>query len=79
MTNILIFEVMVMDDNILLKTIEKHNQAFNTDFEVIKIDYDEAIFCTIQVSKYTYADLFNLGHHLSIVEHLMRECGETDW
>ena len=32
MTNILIFEVMVMDDNILLKTIEKHNQAFNTDF-----------------------------------------------
>ena len=56
MTNILIFEVMVMDDNILLKTIEKHNQAFNTDFEVIKIDYDEAIFCTIQVSKYTYAD-----------------------
>ena len=38
MTNILIFEVMVMDDNILLKTIEKYNQAFNTDFEVIKID-----------------------------------------
>lgn len=47
MTQPLIFEVMVMDDNILLKSINRFNKHFNTDFKIIHTEYDEAIFCTI--------------------------------
>ena len=79
MTQPLTFEVMVMDDNILLKSIDRFNKHFNTDFKIIHTEYDEAIFCTIQVSNWTYETLFNLGYHLSVVEHEMRERGEFDW
>ncbi len=79
MINQLEFKVMVMDDNILLKTIEQHNHFAGTDFKIIQTEYDDSIFCTIQVSKYTYSDLFILGHRLSVIEHLMRYRGEIDW
>ncbi|QMT33387.1 hypothetical protein LNQ82_02420 [Conchiformibius steedae DSM 2580] len=79
MTQPLTFEVMVMDDNILLKAINEFNMHFNTDFKIIHTEYDEVIFCTIEVSNWTYEELFNLGHYLSIVEHEMRERGEFDW
>lgn len=73
----LIFEVM--DYEVLNKAIEQHNNYNNTDFEIVEIIDDEAIFCKIRVSKYYPEDLFNLGHRLSVIEHLMREKGEMDW
>ena len=75
----LMFEVMVMDYVVLNKAIEQHNNYNNTDFEIVEIIDDEAIFCKIRVSKYYPEDLFNLGHRLSVIEHLMREKGEIDW
>ena len=73
----LIFEVM--DYEVLNKAIEQHNNYNNTDFEIVEIIDDEAIFCKIRVSKYYPEDLFNLGPRLSVIEHLMREKGEMDW
>jgi len=70
---------MVMDYVVLNKAIEQHNNYNNTDFEIVEIIDDEAIFCKIRVSKYYPEDLFNLGHRLSVIEHLMREKGEMDW
>ena len=68
-----------MDYVVLNKAIEQHNNYNNTDFEIVEIIDDEAIFCKIRVSKYYPEDLFNLGHRLSVIEHLMREKGEIDW
>ena len=68
-----------MDYVVLNKAIEQHNNYNNTDFEIVEIIDDEAIFCKIRVSKYYPEDLFNLGHRLSVIEHLMREKGEMDW
>lgn len=68
-----------MDYVVLNKAIEQHNNYNNTDFEIVEIIDDEAIFCKIRVSKYYPEDLFNLGHRLSVIEHLMREKGEMNW
>lgn len=74
----LIFEVMVMYYEILEKAIIQHNNN-NTDFKIIEVIDDDAIFCKIKVTKYKPKDLFNLGHRLSVIEHLMREQGKIDW
>lgn len=75
----IVFEVMVMYDKVLEKAIKQHNQWNNTDFEIIEVVHDEATFCKIKVTKYKAEDLFNLGHRLSVIEHLMKDRGEIDW
>ncbi|GIM58157.1 hypothetical protein [Capnocytophaga canimorsus] len=75
----LIFEVMVMYEDILEKAIMHHNHWNDTDFEIIEVIYDDLIFCKIKVTKYTTEDLFRLGYRLSVIEHLMKEKGEIDW
>ncbi|CEN49094.1 conserved hypothetical protein [Capnocytophaga canimorsus] len=41
----LIFEVMVMYEDILEKAIMQHNHWNDTDFEIIEVIYDDLIFC----------------------------------
>ncbi|MFT3737196.1 MAG: hypothetical protein QM786_00380 [Breznakibacter sp.] len=75
----LIFTVMVMYSEVLEKTIEQHNKHNNTDFRIVEVIDDEVIFCKLTVSKYKIEDIFNLGHRLSVIEHLLKEKGEIDW
>ena len=74
-----VFEVMVMYSEVLEKAIEQHNLSNGTNFRIIEIIDDQVIFCKIGVTKYTMADIFNLGHRLSVIEYTLRENGEIDW
>ena len=76
MTNELVFEVRVMDVDILEKTIEQHNKEEGTDFVIIKKIEDELSLAVIKVSKYKINDIFYLGYGLSVMQYYLREKGE---
>ena len=68
-----------MSPELLKKSLDQHNRFSLTDFELIEAIHDELCFCKIRVTKYKIEDLFNLGHRLSVIEHLAKEKGEIDW
>ena len=69
---------MVMYYEILKKAIEQHSDN-NTDFQIIEIIDDEAIFCKIKAMMYKNEDIFNLGHRLTVIEHIMKQRCKIDW
>lgn len=70
---------MVMYSEVLEMAINEHNKSNGTDFKIVETTDDQVIFCTIGVSKYTLADIFNLGHRLSFIEHELRAKGDIEW
>lgn len=74
-----IFRLMVTSVDTLNQQIEKYNNFFKTDFEIIKIIEDEVMFCDIRVTKFQTSDIFNLGFALARFEQKLREEGKIDW
>jgi hypothetical protein len=74
----IVFTVMVMYYEILKKAIEQHSDN-NTDFQIIEIIDGETFFCKIKVILYKNEDIFNLGHRLSVIEHIFKQKGKIDW
>ena len=75
-TNELIFEVMVMEIDILEKVVEQYNKKKGTNFEIIKKFEDELSAVVLKVSKYAIEDIFYLGQSLSDMQYYLREKGE---
>jgi hypothetical protein len=71
----IVFTVMVMYYEILKKAIEQHSDN-NKDFLIID---GETFFCKIKVILYKNEDIFNLGHRLSVIEHIFKQKGKIDW
>ncbi|MFC2291703.1 hypothetical protein [Kingella oralis] len=75
-TNELIFEVMVMEIDILEKVVEQYNKKKGTNFEIIEKFEDELSAVVLKVSKYAIEDIFYLGQSLSDMQYYLREKGE---
>ena len=75
-TNELIFEVMVMEIDILEKVVEQYNKKKGTNFEIIEKFEDELSAVVLKVSKYAIEDIFYLGQSLSDMQFYLREKGE---
>ena len=75
-TNELIFEVMVMEIDILEKVVEQYNKKIGTNFEIIEKFEDELSAVVLKVSKYAIEDIFYLGQSLSDMQYYLREKGE---
>lgn len=75
-TNELIFEVMVMEIDILEKVVEQYNKKKGTNFEIIEKFEDELSAVVLKVSKYAIEDIFYLGQRLSDMQYYLREKGE---
>ncbi len=73
------FKVMITFPDLLEITIEKFNSFYGTDFIIKKVIDDEVPFCIIGASKYTLANVFDLGYSLAAKQYTMREKGEIDW
>ena len=74
-----IFRLMVTSVDTLRQQIEKYNDLFKTDFEIIKVIDDEIVFCDIKVTKFQMSDIFGLGFTLARFEQKLREEGKIDW
>ena len=72
-TNELIFEVMVMEIDILEKVVEQYNKKKGTNFEIIEKFEDELSAVVLKVSKYAIEDIFYLGQSLSDMQYYLRE------
>ena len=75
-TNELIFEVMVMEIDILEKVVEQYNKKKGTNFEIIEKFEDELSAVVLKVSKYAIEDISYLGQSLSDMQYYLREKGE---
>ena len=75
-TNELIFEVMVMEIDILEKVVEQYNKKKGTNCEIIEKFEDELSAVVLKVSKYAIEDIFYLGQSLSDMQYYLREKGE---
>ena len=76
----LIFDISITFPHILERVIQKHNQLFKTDFEIIATFEEDGVpFCKLRVSKYIYANIFYLGSGLTALEYDLRQKGEIDW
>ena len=75
-TNELIFEVMVMEIDILEKVVEQYNKKKGTNFEIIEKFEDELSAVVLKVSKYAIEDIFYLGQSSSDMQYYLREKGE---
>lgn len=75
----LVFQVICSDDTLIKEVIEKYNNTYNTDFEVVNFIYDEVIFCEIKVTKYKISDIFDLGYQFGGYAQFKRHRGEIDW
>ena len=75
-TNESIFEVMVMEIDILEKVVEQYNKKKGTNFEIIEKFEDELSAVVLKVSKYAIEDIFYLGQSLSDMQYYLREKGE---
>ena len=78
-TNELIFEVMVMEIDILEKVVEQYNKKKGTNFEIIKEVEDELNLAVIKVSNYNISDIFYLGYGLSCMQYYLKDKGEFDF
>ena len=76
MTNELVFEVMVMELDVLEKIIDKYNKKEGTNFKIIEKIEDEFSVAVLKVSKYKIEDIFYLGQSLSDMQYCLREKGE---
>lgn len=73
------FRVMVTYPHLLEERIHKHNQIYNTSFELVEVIEDEVFFCVIKADKEKLSDIFDLGYGLAAYQYSLRESGEIDW
>ena len=74
-----VFRLMVTSVDTLKQQIEKYNEFFKTDFEIINVIEDEVPFCDVRVTKFQTSDIFGLGFGLARFEQKLREEGKIDW
>lgn len=73
------FRVICNDKKQLEASIHWYNSIYNTDFLITKFILDEVNFAYIKVTKYTFSDIFNIGHTFGVKEEKLRQNGEIDW
>lgn len=73
------FKVICSDDILIKEVIEKYNNTYKTNFEILDFIYDEVVFCKIRVTKYNITDIFDLGYQFGGYAQFKRQKGEIDW
>jgi len=78
--NLIQFDVICNEQDILEKILNWYNNTYKTDFEIVNWVGGELGFATIQTSKITsQRDIFNIGFQFGVLEEKMRANGEIDW
>lgn len=57
----MIFKIMVDDVDFAKEFLEKYNSKFQTEFELVNIDYDEVTFMSIESNRSSNDDIVKLG------------------
>ena len=57
----MIFKIIVDDVDFTKEFLEKYNSKFQTEFELVNIDYDEVTFMTIESNRSSNDDIVKLG------------------
>jgi hypothetical protein len=73
------FKVMINFPHLLEERIKKHNQLYNTCFELVEVIEDEVLFCVIKAEKDKLNEIFNLGYSLAVYQYSLREAGKLKW
>lgn len=73
------FEALIAFPEVLKIAIQEYNVNYDTDFCIAKIIDDDLPLCTIEATKFTLEDVFNLGYKLSVTEYHKKSTGEISW
>lgn len=73
------FKVMVTFPYLLELRIKEYNKRNGTNFKILETLNDEVPFCVIQVDRYEFSDLFNLGYGLAVKQYHLRDEGKLEW
>lgn len=73
------FRVICNNEKYLKDVLKWYNNTYKTDFEISNIIYDEVNFVDITSTKFTLADVFNIGYQFGVEEERLRQKGEIDW
>ena len=79
MENKINFKVICNEEKHLKNILEWYNNNYKTDFRIVNVIYDEVNFVDIESTKFTLADVFNIGYQFGVKEENLRQKGEIDW
>ena len=79
MENKINFRVMCNEEKYLQNILNWYNNNYSTDFKIVNVIYDEVNFVDIETTKFTLADIFNIGYQFGVKEETLRQKGEIDW
>jgi hypothetical protein len=73
------FRVICNDEKYLQSILKWYNDNNKTDFRIVNVIYDEVNFVNIESTKFTLADVFNIGYQFGVKEEKLRQAGKIDW
>ena len=72
------FSIICDDEKHLEEVLNWYNKTYDTDFKIENIVYDEVNFVDISSTKFTLADIFDIGYHFGMEIQKLREKGEIN-